>query len=145
MDTQLEMQRAAGLFFLRSLLGIIFFMQGFGKVFIWGVSGVYENFFQTFESTFLPDFILIFTAYFTSYAEWICGALLMIGLWRKWAMYVLGLLLLMVSFGHGVLTPVWSLADVFPRAVLLIALFLLPMKWDKWNLDSIFEDMAGKA
>lgn len=134
--------RIAGLFFIRALLGVIFFMQGFGKVFIWGVSGVYENIFQTYEETFLPKFLLWFTAYFTSYAEWICGALLLIGLWRRIAIFILGALLLLVSFGHGVLTPIWSLEDVFPRAILLILLFLLPSEWDQWSLDHLFREMA---
>ncbi|MFI5154467.1 MAG: DoxX family protein, partial [Chitinophagales bacterium] len=139
MDKSQAALRVAGLFFIRSLLGIIFFMQGFGKVFSWGVPKVYEMFFREFENTFLPKWLVISTAYFTSYVEWIGGFLLIIGLFRKYAMYLLALDILVVSFGHGLREPIWDLSHVMPRSILLVALFLLPKEWDKWNLDSLIK------
>jgi uncharacterized membrane protein YphA (DoxX/SURF4 family) len=38
--------RAAGVFFARALLGIIFLMQGYGKVFKYTVPKVYDMFFK---------------------------------------------------------------------------------------------------
>ncbi len=131
--------RIRGLFFIRIFLGIIFFMQGFGKIFTWGVPRVYDMFFQEFENTFLPKWLIISTAYFTSYVEWIGGFLLIIGLFRKYAMYLLALNILIVSFGHGLKEPIWDLSHVMPRSILLLALFLLPAEWDKWNLDSLIK------
>lgn len=132
---QSKMQ-TAGLFFIRVLLGIIFLMQGYGKVFTIGVSRVYEMFFKIYE-TLLPKWLVLSTAYFTSYVELACGCLLVIGLFRKYALYVLALDLLVVSFGHGLMEPVWDLSHMMPRAVLLAALFLMPARWDIWNLDSL--------
>ena len=40
--------RAAGIFFIRALLGVIFLMQGYGKVFTYTVPKVYNMFFKTF-------------------------------------------------------------------------------------------------
>jgi len=125
-----------GVFILRVLLGLIFMMQGFGKVFTWGLENVYQMF-QPYDETFLPKFLLVFAAYFTSYVELIGGFLLVIGLFRNYALYALGIVLLIVSFGHGLSAPIWDLSHVFPRAVLLIALLLLPEEWDKWQVEKV--------
>jgi len=127
--------RAAGIFFARTLLGIIFLMQGYGKIFTIGVVKLYGMFFKDFETTFLPKWLIWGTAYYTSYIEMIGGLLLVIGLFRKYALYLLGLDLLIVSFGHGLMEPIWDLQHVMPRALLLIVLLLVPQEWDRWNGD----------
>lgn len=134
-NSQITINRTIALFFIRVLLGLIFFMQGFGKVFTWGVEGVYQNAFLSFEETFLPEFLLKFTAYYTSYIELIGGFLLLIGLFRSYALYALASVLLIVAFGHGLQSPIWDLQHVIFRSILLIALLLLPMEWDKWSVD----------
>jgi uncharacterized membrane protein YphA (DoxX/SURF4 family) len=129
--------QTSGVFFIRVLLGLIFLMQGYGKVFTITVTKVYEMFFKAYEATFLPKWLIVSTAYYTSYVELICGFLLVIGLFRNYALYLLAVNLLIVSFGHGLLEPIWDLSHVMPRAVLLAALLLLPPQWDKWNIDSL--------
>jgi uncharacterized membrane protein YphA (DoxX/SURF4 family) len=124
-----------GLFFIRVLAGLIFFMQGYGKIFTWGVPKVYEMFFKNYESTFLPKWLIVAVAYYTSYIELAGGLLLIIGLFRKYALSFLAVDLLIVSFGHGLMEPIWDLSHVIPRAILLAALFLLPAQWDEWNMD----------
>jgi uncharacterized membrane protein YphA (DoxX/SURF4 family) len=130
--------RAAGMLFTRALLGIIFIMQGYGKIFTYTVPKVYNMFFKDFEVTFLPRWLIWSTAYYTSYGELICGFLLIIGLCRKYALYFLSIDLLIVSFGHGILEPIWDLQHVIPRAILLITLLLVPQQWDQWNTDALF-------
>jgi len=58
----------------RLILGLIFLMQGFGKVFTWGLDGVYnaEFFYPTFKDL-LPDYVIYATVYYTSYVELIGG------------------------------------------------------------------------
>jgi len=124
--------------FTRALLGIIFVMQGYGKIFIYTVPKVYAMFFKDFEKTFLPKWLIWSTAYYTSYVELICGFLLIIGLFRKYALYLLGADLLIVSFGHGLLEPIWDLQHVIPRAILLITILLVPAQWDRWNADRLW-------
>lgn len=125
--------------FSRLLLGIIFLMQGFGKVFKWGVSNVYNNGFKAYEETFLPDFLLKFTAYFTSYGELICGLLLVLGLFRKQAYLVLAAILLIVSFGHGLQSPIWDMQHVFIRSVLLVFLMMIPLEKDSFSIDHLIK------
>ena len=133
-----QTSRAAGIFFTRALLGIILIMQGYGKIFTYTVPKVYNMFFKDFEATFLPKWLIWCTAYCTSYVELICGFLLIIGLFREYALYFLGVDLLIVSFGHGILEPIWDLQHVIPRAILLITLLLTPQQWDQWNVDALF-------
>ena len=125
------------LLFARVLLGLIFGMQGLGKVFSIGVSNIYNGGFKSYEETFLPTFILKFAAYFTSYAEFVCGFLLILGLFRKQNYYILGTVLLIVSFGHGLQSPIWDLQHVMYRSILLIFLMMVPLKRDKFSLDHI--------
>lgn len=127
-------QKAAA-FFTRALLGIIFLMQGYGKVFTFGMDGLY-NMFAPYEEK-LPKFLVVFAAYFTTYAEFIGGFLLLIGLFRNYTLYALGVVLLIVSFGHGLSQPIWDLSHVFPRAVLLIALLVMPQDWDQWQVEKL--------
>ena len=127
--------RAAAILFARMLLGIIFLMQGYGKIFTYTVPKVYGMFFKDFEKTFIPKWLIWGTAYYTSYIELICGFLLIIGLFRKYALYLLGIDLLVVSFGHGLLEPIWDFQHVMPRAILLITILLVPARWDRWNTD----------
>ena len=132
-----ETSRAMSVLFTSTLLGIIFLMQGFGKIFTYTVPVVYQKFFVDFEKTFLPKSLLLATAYYTSYVELICGFLLIIGLFRKFTLLLLCIDLLVVSFGHGLLEPIWDLQHVIPRAALLITIMLTPVQWDKWNLDNL--------
>jgi len=129
--------RATAVLFTRALLGVIFLMQGFGKVFVFTVPKLYGMFFNDFEKTFLPKWLIWATAYYTSYVELICGFLLIFGLFRKWSLCFLAIDLLIVSFGHGLLEPIWDLQHVIPRAILLIALLIFPSEWDKWNIDHL--------
>ena len=124
--------------FVRILLGLIFGMQGLGKVFKIGVSNIYNGGFKGYEETFLPTFILKFAAYFTSYAELICGFLLILGLFRKQSYYILGAVLLIVSFGHGLQNPIWDLSHVMYRSMLLVFLMMVPLAKDTISLDNTF-------
>jgi uncharacterized membrane protein YphA (DoxX/SURF4 family) len=138
-DFSNENQRAVGMFFLRCLLGLILLMQGWGKVFTWGIQGVYDNVFKEYETTWIPVALLRCTAYVTSYVELLGGLLLLLGLLRQWTYIAIGFVLLIVSYGHGLTSPIWDLQHVFFRAALLISLFLLPMTWDKWSVDQLLK------
>lgn len=126
------------LFTLRVFLGLVFLMQGYGKIFSWGIDGVYQNAFASYESM-LPVFLLKITAYFTSYAELIGGLLLCLGIFKKYSLYALGLVLLIVTFGHGLSQAIWDMQQVFFRLIPLVALLLLPEELDKFQLEKIWK------
>lgn len=120
---------------IRLLLGFIFLMQGFGKVFKFGVENVYNNFFATESYEILPSFLTYATAYYTSYVELIGGLLLVIGFKRDYALYALASVLVIVTFGHGLAEPIWDLSHVMYRAMLLVTLLILPQEWDRFSVD----------
>jgi putative oxidoreductase len=122
---------------LRLVLGLIFFFQGFGKVFTWGVEKVYHmDFFLPMYQNLLPEWLIHITAYYTSYVELVAGFLVVIGLKRDYALCALATVLVIVTFGHGLSEPIWDLSHVMPRTILLAALLLLPKEWDKFSVDS---------
>ncbi|MCH8902307.1 MAG: DoxX family protein [Bacteroidetes bacterium] len=132
------MNRQIAALTLRLLLGFIFLMQGFGKVFIWGVEDVYHKpyFFDTYKDL-LPHFLIHATAYYTSYIELIAGALLVIGFKKNYALYALASVLVIVTFGHGLADPIWNLSHVLYRTMLLVTLLILPKEWDRFSLDNL--------
>lgn len=123
---------------LRLLLGFIFLMQGYGKVFSWGVENLYSMvFFHGTYEDMLPDSLIRATAYYTSYVELIGGFLLVLGLFRDYALYALASVLVIVSIGHGMAEPIWDLSHVIYRAILLVAILLLPKEWDRFSVDGL--------
>jgi uncharacterized protein len=121
------------IFTIRVLLGLILFMQGYAKVFKFTINGMYENMFMPYEAI-LPEFLVLFAAYFTTYVELIGGLLLIIGLFRNWVLYAVGLVLLIVAFGHGLQEGIWDLSHVMYRGMLVFVLLLLPEEWDVWQI-----------
>ena len=124
---------------MRLILGFIFFFQGFGKIFKFGLNAVYNNFFLKNYSELLPDFLLLFSAYYTSIIELVGGLLLIIGFKRDYALYALASVLVIVTFGHGLKDPIWDLSDVMYRAILLVGLLLLPKELDKYSIDFLIK------
>lgn len=132
----MKTNRAIGMLIVRLLLGCIFFFQGYGKIFTWGVDQFMRmDFFYKPYKEILPDFIIFGTAYYTSYVECICGLLLILGYKRNLALYLLGSVLVIVSIGHGIAEPIWDLSHVMFRALLLTSLLLLPESWDIYRLE----------
>ena len=129
---------------MRLILGFIFFWQGYGKVFKFGIDNVYNNFFKKTYQDLLPDFVVLGTAYFTTFAELIAGFLLIIGLKRDWALYIFAAVLVVVTFGHGMAEPIWDTSHVLVRAVFLIPLLLLPKEWDIFSLDHLIRKQRSK-
>ena len=125
---------------IRLILGFIFLMQGFGKVFTWGVEKVYNMgyFYGTYKDL-LPDFVIHATAYYTSYIELIGGLFLILGLKTNYVLYALASVLIIVTFGHGLASPIWDLSHVMYRTILLTTLLILPKEWDKFSVDNIIK------
>ena len=134
----MNLNKAIAVLTIRLILGFIFLMQGYGKVFKWGVENVYnmDYFYPTYKDL-LPDFIIHATAYYTSYIELIAGLLVVLGLKRDYALYLLASVLVIVTFGHGLAEPIWNLSHVMYRTVLLVTLLILPREWDRFSIDGI--------
>lgn len=139
MKDNTTLNRTVSLFTVRVILGLVFLMAGYGKIFTWGIDNVYNSSFASFDKTFLPEFLLKFTAYYTSYVELLAGLLLIIGFRRDYALYALASVLIIVTYGHGLQSPIWDVKDVIFRTILLGALLLAPVEWDKWQIERVWK------
>lgn len=124
-------------FMIRVILGILFFFQGYDKIFKVKVPGVIEFFRQELGTIQVPGFVLSSTAWFTSYAEFLCGALLIIGLFKSCALWILGVDLILVTGAFSLIKPMWDMQLLFPRLILLGILLYLPAEWDVISADYI--------
>src|SRR5262245_30541466 len=93
--------RAWAILFARAILGLIFFMAGFWKVFELGpLQHAHRYFIDPYAQSFLPYWSLWSTGVTVPVVELVAGALLLVG-WRvREALWGLGGVLVVVTFGH---------------------------------------------
>ena len=130
---------------IRVILGLVFLMQGYGKIFTIGITNLYEmDFFSGTFSNLLPASIIKITAYYTSYIEFICGIMLVLGYKTTVALYALLSVLIIVAFGHGLADPIWDLSHVMYRLILTSAMLIAPIEWDKFSIDAFVKFRYSK-
>ena len=124
-------------FLARVILGLIFFAAGFWKVFRLGaVEHARSLFVEPYASSPLPEWSLWFTGVVVPHVELIGGALMLAG-WKRFAAAIgLGIVLVLVTFGHLLAEPLYAFnTHVVPRAVLLIVVLAM-FDEDRLSLDS---------
>lgn len=121
--------------FVRLFTGILFFFQGYDKVFKVKINGVIAVFNENAQQDHVPHFILVWMSYLTSFIELIGGVLLFLGLFNAWATTFLCVDLLLVSAAFSITKPMWDTKHVFARFVLLIFLLSIPEEWHHYSLD----------
>ncbi len=122
-------------FTLRVILGILFFMQGYDKVVKVKLPGVVKSFRYEFGNVKMPDFILVSAAYFSSLVELLAGLTLILGLFTKYSLYLLGVDLILVVAAFSLINPVWDMKIVFPRIIIWSVLMVIPEVSNKLSLD----------
>jgi putative oxidoreductase len=124
---------------LRLFLGILFFAQGYDKIFNVTNTSVIQTFETKINTTWMPRVFLVILVYLTSYIEFVGGFLLILGLAKYYVLYFLGLDLILVSIAFSMIDPVWDLQHVFRRMVMLLTALVIPYEWDLISLDYIFQ------
>src|SRR5881227_2061419 len=92
-----SLNRSWALLFARLVLGLIFFMAGFWKVFQLGPIEHARKYFLPFSDTFLPVWSLWFVGIIVPLIELIGGALVLLGLRTRDALIALGVVLVIVT------------------------------------------------
>lgn len=123
---------------LRIFAGILFFFQGYDKVFRIGLKGVTDTFMADASRYRIPRGLVSLLTWYTSLAELIGGLLLMAGLFTFPALCALGLDLVLVALAFSFIEPMWDMKHVFPRLLLLVALMLLYRGGQNWGLGQYF-------
>src|SRR5499425_2004607 len=131
------LDRAFALLFARGVLGFIFFMAGEWKVFQLGaVEHARKLFIVPYADTFLPRWLLWSSGTVIPFVELVAGALVLLGLRTRDALVALGIVLVVVTFGHLVTEPLYEFhTHVIPRLALLLFVLLLPREDDRFSLD----------
>lgn len=129
--------RAWAVFFARVILGLIFFMAGFWKVFQLGPLQHARRFFvEPYAQSFLPRWSLWATGTSVPMVELVAGALLLVGWRTREALLALGGVLVLVTFGHLLAEPLYEFhAHVIPRSALLLFLLVMPHGEDRLSVD----------
>jgi uncharacterized membrane protein YphA (DoxX/SURF4 family) len=129
--------------FARLVLGLIFFMAGFWKVFQLGPLNHARKWFLPFSDTFLPVWSLWAVGVTIPFVELIAGALVIIGFRTREALIALGFVLAIVTFGHLLKEPLYEFhTHVIPRLALLLFVLVIPREADRFSLDHLIQSRS---
>lgn len=129
---------------LRLLCGIIFLFQGYDKLFNVKISGVVATFEANAQRKNIPYGLLKAVAIYTSYAEFLGGAFLIVGLFTNISILVLMSDLVIAGLAFSIMEPVWNMRHVFPRMIFLVILLALPENWNLFGLDYFIKSLINK-
>ena len=137
--------RAWALLFARSVLGLIFLMAGVFKVFQLGVLEHARRFFvEPYADTFLPAWSLWLTGALVPIVELLAGVLIVIGLFTRPALIALGLVLVLVTFGHLLKEPFFEFhTHVIPRLALVAFILMVPRDADRFGGDALVHSLRN--
>src|SRR5262245_228546 len=111
-------------------------MAGAWKVFTMTPAGHAQRWFLPYADTFLPRWSLWTAGVTIPVVELVAGALLLAG-WRvREASLALGVVLLVVTFGHLLKDPLYEFhTHVIPRLALLLFILVMPREEDRFSID----------
>ena len=137
MDDRETMRLPWAIFFARAVLGLIFFMAGFYKVFAQGPVGHVKQWFLPYSHTFLPVWSLWAVGFTIPFVELIAGAMVIFSWRTRLALIALGAVLVTVTFGHLLKDPLFAFHEhVIPRLALLLFVLAMPPGSDRFSLDT---------
>src|SRR5436190_14828650 len=112
--------RAFAILFARAVVGLIFFFAGCWKTFQLGPAGHVRRYFLPFQDTFLPTWSLWAVGAAIPIVELLAGAMVIAGWQTRPALLALGVVLVIVTFGHLLHEPLYALHEhVVPRLALV--------------------------
>lgn len=138
MSFPFESNVVAAVTLLRIVTGILFFFQGYDKIFNVKIPNVISAFVNPYASNLkIPTFMLKPAVVISSWTEFIGGAFLILGLFKGPVLYVLGANMLFVALAFSIIKPMWDMQHYFPRILFIVLLLLIPFSWDVFALDNL--------
>lgn len=125
------------LLFARWVLGLTFFMAGWWKTFELGPVGHARRYFlDGFSDSWIPLWLLWALGVAIPVVELVAGGLVCLGWRRREALVALGVILVVVTYGHLLAEPLYSLqSHIFIRLALLLFVLAGPAERDRWSVD----------
>jgi uncharacterized membrane protein YphA (DoxX/SURF4 family) len=129
--------QAWAILFARLVLGLIFGMAGWGKVFKMGpVEHAHRFFLDPYATSWIPTWLLWTFGLSIPFVELIAGWLVVAGLWVRPALLALGVILAIVTYGHLLKDYLYEFhTHVIPRLALLLFLLVMPRALDTLSID----------
>jgi len=124
--------------FARVMVGILFFMAGWWKCFtLTPMAHARGAFVEGYADTWIPTFLLWGLGLAIPVVELVAGALLIVGWRTREALVTIGFVLLIVTYGHALDEPLYSIKDhILPRGLLMLIALVLPSAEDELSVDS---------
>ena len=134
-------------FAVRWILGLLFAMAGYWKVFVLTPAAHTQNFFvDGFADTWIPVWLLNVLGYGIPFLELSAGLLLCIGLRTREALVAVGLLLIVTTYGHALQQPLFDISGhTFTRLALIVFLLLAPAGSDSYSVDQWLRNKRGQS
>ncbi|MCG8448559.1 MAG: DoxX family protein [Pirellulales bacterium] len=134
-------------FIVRWILGLLFLMAGYWKVFVLTPAAHAQNYFVGgFSDTWIPTWLLLALGYAIPFLELAAGLLICIGLRTREALIAVGLLLIVTTYGHALQEPLFDIAGhTFTRLALIIFLLLAPAGSDRYAIDTWLADKNPRS
>ncbi len=131
--------RAWAIFFARVILGLIFGMAGWGKLFQMGAHAhAHRYFVDPYASSWIPAWLLWTLGLAIPYVEFVAGWLVVLGLLTRPALLLLGGILVIVTYGHLLKDFLYEFhTHVIPRLMLLVFVLVMPRGDDVLSLDHL--------
>ncbi len=124
--------------FARVIVGILFFMAGWWKCFtLTPMAHARGAFVEGYADTWIPALLLWGLGLAIPVVELVAGALLIVGWRTREALITIGFVLLIVTYGHTLDEPLYSIqGHILPRGLLMLIALVLPSEEDKLSVDS---------
>ena len=139
--------RAAAVLTARVIVGLIFGMAGYWKVFeLTPIGHAQKLFIGPYANTWIPVWMLWATGTVIPVVELVAGWLVVIG-WRvRECLLALGLVLMTVTYGHLLLEPLFNFnGHVIPRTLLLLVVAFVPRSEDWLSVDAWLERRRARV
>ena len=132
-------------FTVRWILGLLFLMAGYWKVFVLTpVAHAQSYFVEGFAETWIPVLLLNVLGYAIPYLELLAGILICIGLRTREALVAVGLLLIVTTYGHALQQPLFDIdGHTFTRLAMIVFLLLAPLGSDPYSVDQLLLSRKG--
>ena len=126
-------------FIVRWILGLLFLMAGYWKVFVLTPAGHAQQYFvQGFSDSWIPTWLLQILGYSIPFLELVAGLLICIGFRTREALIAVGLLLILTTYGHSLQQPLFDIdGHTFTRLALIVFLLLAPLGNDRFSIDQL--------
>lgn len=128
-------------FIVRWILGILFLVGGWWKVFVLTPAEHTRMFFlEGFADTWIPEFVLIVLGNGIPTLELLAGTMLVFGYRVREVLVGLGVLLIITTYGHALLEPLFNPdGHTFTRLAMIVFLLVIPQGHDKLTADYWFK------